>query len=527
VLVLLIVCANLANLLLSRAAARQHEMGVRMALGAGRARLVRQLLVESAMLAVPGALVGIALAWWGRGLLSALVPSTGLPLDLSTRLDLRVVAFVVLTTLVATVLLGTAPALRLSSRSLTSTLRSGARGVSHARSKLRGAFVVVQVALSLVALASAALFLRTLSALRQVDPGFHGAEHVLLVPTDFGFAGTRDVPTMRTTVDRIIGGVRGLPGVTSVAVGDWVPMGVEQPDTWTTAVPGHVPRPGESSDVMANHVTPDYFTTMGIPILRGRAFRETDRGDAPMVVVVNEAFVRQFFDGREPVGQAITVGMARTPNATVVGVVKDGIYDPNKMRDPTRPFMYLPYAQASPRGVTVHVRSTADPRAIIPAVRRAIADVAPALPVLTPTTLDERVRTAFFLQRIGSTVLGALGAVAVVLAALGLYGVVAYAVAQRTREVGIRMALGARRGQVITVFLEYGLKLTFLGLGLGLVGALWAGRLLTNQLYGVSAADPLTLGGVAVVLAGTAMVAAWIPARRAARVDPIVAIRTE
>jgi putative ABC transport system permease protein len=189
--------------------------------------------------------------------------------------------------------------------------------------------------------------------------------------------------------------------------------------------------------------------------------------------------------------------------------------------------MYLPYAQASPRGVTVHVRSTADPRAIIPAVRRAIADVAPALPVLTPTTLDERVRTAFFLQRIGSTVLGALGAVAVVLAALGLYGVVAYAVAQRTREVGIRMALGARRGQVITVFLEYGLKLTFLGLGLGLVGALWAGRLLTNQLYGVSAADPLTLGGVAVVLAGTAMVAAWIPARRAARVDPIVAIRTE
>jgi putative ABC transport system permease protein len=197
------------------------------------------------------------------------------------------------------------------------------------------------------------------------------------------------------------------------------------------------------------------------------------------------------------------------------------------MRDPTRPFMYLPYAQASPRGVTVHVRSTADPRAVIPAVRRAIADVAPALPVLTPTTLDERVRTAFFLQRIGSTVLGALGAVAVVLAALGLYGVVAYAVAQRTREVGIRMALGARRGQVITVFLEYGLKLTFLGLGLGLVGALWAGRLLTNQLYGVSAADPLTLGGVAVVLAGTAVVAAWIPARRAARVDPIVAIRTE
>ncbi len=526
-LVLLIVCANLANLLLSRATARQHEMGVRMALGAGRARLVRQLLVESAVLAFPGALLGLAFAWWGRGALSALVPTTALPLDLETRLDARVVAFVIVVTMAATLLLGIAPALRLSSRSLSASLRSGARGVSHARPRLRGIFVVVQVALSLVALASAALFMRTLTALRHVDPGFRGPEHVLLVPTDFGFAGTRDPRSMRASVDRIIDRVKTLPGVTAAAFGDWVPMGVESPDTWTTTVPGHVPQPGESNSVSANHVTPEYFAAMGVPLLRGRAFRDADRSDSSMVVIVNEAFVRQFFDGREALGQAINVGMAAKPNATIVGVVKDGVYDTNRMRDPTPTFMYVPYAQASPRAVTLHVRTAGDPATVVAAVRREIADVAPALPVLAPGTLDERVRTAFFLQRIGSAVLGALGAVALVLSALGLYGVVAYAVAQRIREVGIRMALGARSGQVISVFVEYGLKLTFLGVALGMVGALWAGRLLSNQLYGVSPGDPVTMGGVAAILALTAVLATWIPARRAARVDPIVAMRTE
>jgi ABC-type antimicrobial peptide transport system permease subunit len=197
------------------------------------------------------------------------------------------------------------------------------------------------------------------------------------------------------------------------------------------------------------------------------------------------------------------------------------------MRDPTPPFMYIPYAQASPRGVSLHVRTTGDPKALVPAVRRAIAEVAPGLPVITPVTLDDRVRTAFFLQRIGSTVLTALGGVALLLAALGLYGVVAYAVAQRAREVGIRVALGARRGQVISVFLTYGLKLTLVGVALGIVGALWAGRLLTTQLYGVKAGDPVTLGGVAAVLTGIAVLATWIPARRAARVDPIVAMRSD
>jgi predicted permease len=460
-------------------------------------------------------------------LLAALVPVTALPLDLRTRLDVRVMVFVLATALTATILLGVAPAVRLSSHSLTASLRSGARGMSLARSRLRGTFVVIQVALSLVALVSAALFLRTLTALRQVDPGFRDAAHVLLVPTDFGFAGTRDARTMRATVDRILERLRALPGVSAAAVGDWIPMGIEQPDTWTTAVPGHVPRPGESDGVGANHVTPDYFAAVGIPLLRGRAFRDADRGDTSIVLIVNEAFVRQFFAGREALGQGVSIGMSPTPNATIVGIVKDGIYDTNRMREATPPFMYVPYAKASPRNITFHVRTAGDPMAVVAAVRRAISDVAPSLPVLTPLTLQDRVETAFFLQRIGSTVLGALGLVALVLSALGLYGVVAYAVARRTREVGIRMALGARRGQVISVFVEYGLRLTFLGLALGIIGSLFSGRLLSSQLYGVAATDPLTMVGVAGVLVVTAVLAAWIPARRASRVDPVVAMRTD
>jgi predicted permease len=531
VVLLLIVCANLANLLLARGAARRRELGVRAALGAGRARLARPLLAECLALAIPGALLGVAFASWGREALVALIPPSGMPHDVETPLDQRVLAFEVTLTIAAVLVFGLAPALRASRPDVGVVLKGGVPGAGVRRSRLRGALVVAQIALSLTAAVSAALFVRTLRALEQIDPGFHDPAHVLQVSTDYGFTGVRDTADMRTTVDRLLERAGAIPGVTAVAAATHVPMGLSGGNNVSFTLPGYVPGRDEHPSAWVNYVSPSYFDVMRIPILRGRAIAKTDPSTGPQrAIVVNESFAARYLAGRDPIGAPIAVVIDALQNAIIVGVARnvvrgfDGI---RTLAGPAAPAYYAAYAGTPGRAVTLHLRSSGDALALVPAVRRAFAEVAPALPLLHPETLAQHAAGAFFLQRISATVLGALGGVVVLLAALGLYGVTAHAVTERTREAGVRVALGATSRQVIGTFLGEALRLTALGLGIGSLGALAVGGLLASQLYGVGGRDPITLVGTALLLTAVAIAATYLPARRATRVDPAIALRSE
>lgn len=530
-LVLLIVCATLANLLLARAATRRRELGVRGALGAGRSRLARQLLVECLALAIPGAVLGVLLAAWGRSALGALIPTNGMPLALDTPIDTRVLAFVTVVTIVAVLVFGLAPALRASRPDLATVLKNGTPGSGLSRSRMRGAFVVAQVALSLVAVVSAALFVRTLHALDHLDPGFRDPSHVLLVSTDFGFAGIRDASVMRATVDRLVERTATVPGVSAVAVADHVPMGLNGGDNWSVSVPGYAPRKDEIMSVGITYITPDYFDVMRIPLLQGRAIAASDPvGGSARPIVVNETFANHYLPGRNPLGAPVALGLAREPNAVIVGVAHNVVRwfnDVATLAAPAEPAVYAAYAGSPVAAITLHVRTSGDPFAVLPSVRSAIAEVAPSLPIMSPVTLDDYARGAFFLQRVGATVLSALGGVALLLAALGLYGVTAQSVTERTRETGVRIALGATARQVITSFVQEGAQLAVIGVSIGAVVALAVGQLLATQLYGVHGRDPLTLVATALLLAAVALLASYIPARRATRVDPIIALRVD
>ena len=530
-LVLLIVCANLANLFLARASGRRRELAVRAAIGASRARLARQLLAECLVLAIPGALLGVAMSAWGRDVLAAIVPVSGSPVALDTPLDLRVLAFAGVLTLGSVLLFGLAPALRASRLDLTSSLKNGAPGSGSSRSRLRGGLVVSQIALSLVTVASAALLVRTVRALEHIDPGFRDAEYVLLVGTDFGFAGIRDTARMRTMVDELVTRTSAIPGVTAVAAADYVPMGLNRGNNWSVTVPGYTPRKDERMAPGITRVTPDYFDVMRLPLVRGRAFRASDRAHGAMTsIVVNESFARRYLAGRDPIGATVALGIAKVPNAVIVGVahnVVDALADVALMSGEAAPAFYLMYDADPASAVTLHLRTAGDPMAVLADVRRTITVAAPDLPLLIPQTMAEHASGAFALQRLGGWVLGALGGVALLLAALGLYGVTSYSVTQRTHEVGVRVALGANARQVLTVFLGEGFRLAAVGVVVGSVIALAAGRLLASQLYGVGPNDPATLGGTALVLSLVALAASYFPARRATRVSPIIALRSE
>ena len=530
-LVMLIVGATLANLFLARANGRRRELAVRAAIGAGRGRIARQLLVECLVLATPGAVLGVALAAWGRDALAAIVPTTGYPLVLETPLDLRVLAFAIVLTLVAVLLFGLTPALRASRLELSSTLKEGTPGSGSSRSRLRGAFVVAQIALSLVTVVSAALFMRTVRALQDIDPGFRDGEHVLLVSTDFAFAGVRDSAQMRVTVDRLVESVSAIPGVTAAAAADFVPMGLNSGSDWSVSVPGYTPSKDERMTGDVTHVTPDYFGVMRIPIVRGRALSPADvAGTGMRPIVVNESFVKRYFGDRNPIGAGVVVGLGSEPNAVVVGVAHNVISALGKvaeMSGAADPAFYVSYASDPRSTFTIHVRTTGDPFSLLPEVRRTFARIAPALAVVAPETLAEHATGAFALQRLGASVLGVLGGVALLLAALGLYGVTSYAVTQRTHEVGVRVALGASARQVLTVFLSDGFRLAAIGVAFGTIIVLAVGRLLASQLYGVTPTDPLTLAATALLLTVVALAASFIPARRATHVNPIIALRAD
>jgi len=522
VLLLLLVAANLANLLLARATARQQEVAVRLALGSGRMRLVRQLLTESLLLAGAGGLLGCLFASWGASLLLKLLPSTPLPIGYNVQLNTTVLLFSAAVTLTTGILFGLAPALHAAKTDLNGTLKqSGRVGTSsHGAHWLRNALVVSEVALALVMVVGMTLCVRSLERARKVDLG--------LDPRNIWAAGFRLPPVGyadgqdRATYRRLRAALSALPGVETVALANWLPLGFEGGSSTRFAVDGYQPAPGESMAAGVGTVSPDYFRALHIPIVAGREFAERDDDKAPRVTVINEWIAERYFSGRDPVGLKLRFW---DQEFTIVGVAKNGRY--RSLNEPPQSFLYVAEAQFGHRSLAAIVRTTGDPRGIARAVERTAIGIDPLLKPIAALTMTDYIAAAFAIPRIAATLFTALGVVALILAALGIYGVMAYAVSQRTREVGIRIALGAKRVDVLRLFLKRGMRVVAIGVMLGFVLTLAATRVLTTLLVGVTANDPITYLGVVGLLSTVALVACWLPARRATKVDPMLALRYE
>jgi predicted permease len=523
--VLLIACANLTNLLLSRATERRGEIAMRLALGAGRGRLMRQAMTESLLLAVLGGGAGLLLALWGVEALRNLVSKTA-PIDVG--LNLPVLGFTAAVSIVAGLLFGLAPALRAGRADLVTAMRARGEGgaAGRLRSGLAPALVVTQVALSLVLLAGSGLLVRSLMNLAGADVGFQ-RDGVVVVDIDTRLAGL--APTeLSDYYRRLLERVSAIPAVTSATVATYSPMsGTTRNNSLT--IDGRTATPGE--DVMSDTILvgPRFASTLQVPIVRGRVVDERDGPAAPKVAFVNEAFARAYFPGGDPIGRRVAIGDAPdNPRYEIVGVVGDARY--GSPRTPADKTLFLAILQAQDQSAyasDLEVRTTGDPMAAVPEIRRAVTEVDGRVPIATVTSLTRQVASAVGPETLLAQLVSTFSLLALVLASVGLYGVVSQAVARRTNEMGIRMALGADRRRILGMVLREAGWLILIGLALGLPGAALAARLLTAQLFGVAPADPLTLAASAAVLLLVALIAASIPAHRASRVDPLVALRAE
>jgi putative ABC transport system permease protein len=518
-LVLLTACANIAGLLLARSSLRRREIGIRQALGASRARIIQQLLTESLLLSLLGALAGLLVAAWARDLLISLSGATPIAaLDLS--LDYRVLSFTFSASLLAGLTFGLAPALQASKPDLIPALKNEAAGKGYRRSRLRNAFVVSQTALSVVLLIGSGLFIRSLQNAQTIDPGFkvEGALIATLDPGLLRYGEEQGQEFFRQAVER----VEALPGVESASLMDFVPLGLRfaQHDVFVEGRNG-----SRAVSTGFNTVGPRYFQTMGIPVRRGREFTTQDRTGALPVVMLNETLARRLWPGEDPIGKRLRLGGPSDPEAEVIGVARDGKYA--TLGENARPYIYRPLLQSYASRMTLVVRTTGNPETLSAAVREQIHSLDPNLPVAQIKTLAELVEFALFPARLGAALLGAFGLLALGLAATGVYGVIAYSVSQRAQEFGIRMALGADGADVRRLVLREGLKVALIGVTVGLAISLAATRLTTGFLYGVGANDPLTFVGVALLLTAVALLACYLPARRATKVDPMVALRCE
>jgi len=525
--VLLIACANLANLLLSRSTARQKEIAVRAALGAGRGRIVRQLLTENLLLSAFGGVLGLALGSIGIQAILALAPPNIARLD-ETALDGRVFLFTALVSLASGVLFGLAPAWRASRVDLSRVLNAAGRsGSAGGRQRAHGLLVISEVALAVVLLTGAGLLLRSFTRLQAVDLGFQPQR---VAAFDIGLhggrydSGERQRQFYREAVERL----GKLPGMRSAAAISSLPLGGPEQAQMLYVEGQPLPTAENSLNAETRVVTPGYFETMGVALLRGRDFTWQDTANQPLVCVVNESTVRDFFGGTDAVGRRIKLGGTddSSPWLTVVGAVRD-VRSSTPETKP-RPQVYRPLEQATQNEMTVVVRAGTMPDNILEGVIRAEMKAMDAfLPLANFRAMERLVSDAMARPRFSSLLLGLFAVTALALTAVGLYGVVAYAATQRTREIGIRMALGATTRSVLGLILRQGMTPAVVGLALGLVGSLALMRLLASQLYEVKAADPVTFIGVAVFLLSVAWLACWLPARRAARVDPMVALRNE
>jgi len=521
VVVLLVACANLANLLLAKAAARRREIGIRLAVGAGRVRLVRQLLTESLVLALGGGVVGVLIALWGKDTMTALLPAAPYPIFVEFDLDARVLGVAVAVSVLTGVVFGLVPALQASRVDLVPALRDGAATGTVGRSRLQSALVASQVALSLVCLVCAGLFIRGLQRARSIDTGMREPQQVLLAGTDFYRAGYTD-STGPAALDRLLERVRALPGVRSASVATGIPLSLSGMSSTGVGVEGYTFSPDETNAIPYSQVGPDYFETIGTPIVRGRGFTTEDRATSLQVAVVSERFARRYWAGQDPIGKHITVN---DRERTVVGVARNTGHD--QLAGGAPPVFFRPILQSWRSSFTLHVRVAGDPLALQQALRHAFEEVDPGLPVTDVRTLAEHIGAASFIQRIGAWALAVFGVLALVLSAVGLFGVLSYSVAQRTREMGVRIAIGASRRDVLGLIVGRAMRLTAIGLGVGIVLAAGAGQLLRSQILDVSPLDPVTFVAVIALLAAVAFLAAWLPARRAARVDPIIALQAE
>ena len=531
VLVMVLVCTNVANLLLLRGAAREHEMAVRLALGAQPSRIVRQLLSESLMLAVAGIFLGLAVAQVGQGTMRHLMPDTPLPLGLDTSLSTRVVVVLASVGFATVLVFGLVPAFRTVRLAMRVSLSGGARGATSRGAGIREALVGAQFALSLAVLIVAILFVRRLDELKQVDRGFRDPEHVVVATVDMGLAGIRGDSAYRQTAERLVERLRNIPEARATALATFVPLGFLGYSSVAVSVDGYVPQRGEDTTFFSNRVTEGYFDTMGIPILRGRAIGAQDRGtDADRrVAVVNEAFARRYWKSEDPIGRVVKVNGREV---TVVGVAGNGkYYFLAGLDEPSPPFIYVPFAQSPAGVVVVHARASGNPMLLMPAIRREVAAANPDLSVLSPTTLEKYSAVPIMPFRLGATLLTVLGAAALLLAALGLYAVIGYAVTQRRREIGVRMALGATPRRVVATFVgEAGRYAGFgtaagLLVAFGVVGAIQG--YFSYILPTASGARPIAAVFALAALTVVALLAAILPATRATRVDPTTALRSE
>ena len=518
-LVLLIACGNVANLLLARAGTRRKEIAVRLALGASRGRMCRQLLTESLLLSFLGGGIGLLVAiWLTDALLSFRPPTNSIPLTLDGRVDLRVLGFTLLSSLLTGILFGLAPAIQGSRPELVSSLKEETPLPWHnlRRMSLRNLLVVAQVALSVMVLIGAGLCIRSLQKLQAIDAGFEPAK-VLILSLDLSLSGY-DPARGQQLYPKLVERISALPGIEAVSLANIVPLG-DSLSTRSAEIEGYNPQPGERMTFYYNAVGPRYFQTMGISLVRGREFNAEDTAG---VAIINETVARRYFPGKDPLGGHIRRGRQL---AEIVGIARDSKY--RTLSEDPLPTLYMPLLRNYTPFVTLHVRTAGDPKTLLAAVRREVESLDPNLSAFNIKTLDEQKSSSLYTENMAATLLSGFGILALMLSAVGIFGVMAYVVDRRTREIGIRMALGAQRQEVLKEVLNEGMVLALAGLVLGLGGAMAATRLLSSFLYGVTPTDPVTLVLIPVILISVAFLANYIPARRAARIDPMVALRYE
>ena len=524
-LVLLIACANVANLLLSRARRRQKEIAVRLALGATRARIVRQMLTESMLISILGGSLGLLFALWLADELASF-EAFALFVSLRPSLDLSVLGFTTLVSLATGVLFGLAPALQASKADLAPVLKNtDSSGSISRRLGICNALVVFQIALSLVLLIVAGLFLRSLQYAYAADLGFE-ARDGLLASVDMARQGYTEAQS-RSFYMQLVEGVEAMPGVRGVTLAQYIPINSSGSRT-SVYIEGYNAQPDEDLELNLNVVGANYFQTLGIPLLAGRSFGEQDNATGPKVIVINEAFVRRFWPGQsiqDALGNRVSINGAKGPFYEVVGIARTGKY--RNLREAPLPYMFLPLSQDYRARVTLFVRATGDSARLAPALRAEIQKLDKTVALFDVKTLDEHLGRALAQESTNAWLIGSFGVLAAVLAAIGIYGVMSYTVTQRTREVGIRLALGASRIDVLQLVVGRGMTLTSIGVVIGLGASLAFTRVVSGLLYGVGATDPPTFVAVSLALAGVALGACFVPARRASKVDPMIALRYE
>jgi predicted permease len=526
-LVLLLACVNVANLLLVRASVREREMAVRSALGAQQSRLIRQMMTESILLALFGGAAGVGLGLWGSSMLSSLNLNTDLPLHFDFGFDWHVLVFSAGIALLAGAVVGIVPAIRLTRANLNLILREGGRGVTGGSSRLRDSLVVLQVGSAMILLIIAALFTRSLALSEHANLGFNSANVLLLTmdPSEIGYSHTQ----IRDFYEALLQRVRTLPGVESATTAAATPMGLIGNSPDTVSVGGYQPPPGQAAPALEyNVIGPDYFRTLQIPLIEGRTFTSADRDNSPYVAIISQAMAKKYWPNRDPIGEHFAIGTDPTHAIQVIGVAHDVRYQ--GFSGPIDPYFYLPFLQRYARNSlgTLEIRTAGDPSGLITEVGRSIHDMAPMLPVFEVKTLHQALYSpnGLLIFQVAASLASIMGTLGLILAIVGVYGVLSYVVSRRTAEIGVRMALGAQRKDILKIVYKQGLWIVGAGLALGLAGAFAAAQLLGSMIV-VSTTDSAAYLSVTAIVVTIAMLACYLPARRAMHVEPVQALRAE